>query len=173
MRKYRKKIAYFYSETVHLKSNKINKDVPLSIKFLPNLKSILENKKYAVINHSHVTGKMLGFAHEFCNQKVKENYYTIPALAHSQFRLDFFLLLKGLRPTVWGRNPSNVNFVMIRDQVKFIDTVKYFQQSLSSIAKSMTDKERENIRKTCRNFILDKLQFLSEEVEKWVLHYLC
>ena len=72
---------------------------------------------------------MLGFAHEFCNQKVKENYYTIPALVHSQFRLDFFLLLKGLRPTVWGRNPSNVNFVMIRDQVKFIDTTKYFQQS--------------------------------------------
>ena len=70
------------------------------MKFLPTLKSILENKKYAVVHHSHVTGKIVGFAHEFCNQKVKENYYTIPVLAHNQFRFDFFLLLKGLRPTV-------------------------------------------------------------------------
>ena len=100
-----------------------------------------------------MTGKILGFAHEFCNQKVKENYYTIPVLAHNQFRFDFFLLLKGLRPTVWGtkdisiggRNPLNVNFALIRDQVKFINSVKYFQQSLSSIAKSMTDKKEKTL----------------------------
>ena len=62
---------------------------------------------------------------------------------------------------------------MIRDQVKFIDTVKYFQQSLGGLGKSMTDKKKENIRETCRRFILDKLIFLSEEDEKWVLDYLC
>ena len=35
------------------------------------------------------------------------------------------------------------------NQVKFIDTVKYFQQSLASLAESMTDQERKNVRKMC------------------------
>ena len=26
-----------------------------------------------VLHHSHVTGEKIGFAHEFCNQKVREN----------------------------------------------------------------------------------------------------
>ena len=128
-----------------------------------------------------MTGKIIGFAHNFCNLKCKENYHTIPVLAHNQFRFDFFLFLKGIRPSVWetsdiaigGKNPTNVNFANIKSQVKFIDTIKYFQQSLSNLADSMTDEEKHNVRKNCRNFIADKLMFLNEENEKWVLDYLC
>ena len=128
-----------------------------------------------------MTGKIIGFAHNFCNLKCKEKYHTIPVLAHNQFRFDFFLFLKGIRPSVWetsdiaigGKNPTNVNFANIKSQVKFIDTIKYFQQSLGSLADSMTDEEKHNVRKNCRNFIADKLMFLNEENEKWVLDYLC
>ena len=128
-----------------------------------------------------MTGKIIGFAHNFCNLKCKENYHTIPVLAHNQFRFDFFLFLKGIRPSVWetsdiaigGKNPTNVNFANIKSQVKFIDTIKYFQQSLGSLADSITDEEKHNVRKNCRNFIADKLMFLNEENEKWVLDYLC
>ena len=88
----------------------------------------------------------------------------IPVFAHNQFRFDFFLFLKGIRPSVWetsdisigGRNLTNVNFAIIRNQVKFIDTVKYFQQSLASLADSITDDERKNVRKSCRNFLAGK-----------------
>ena len=67
----------------------------------------------------------------------------------------FFLFLKGFRPAVWettdisigGKNPTNVNFLIIKSQVRFIDTVKYFQQSLASLAASMTNEERENVKK--------------------------
>ena len=94
--------------------------------------AISKNRK--VIHHFHVTGKIIGFAHDFCNQKCKENYYAIPVFTHNQFRFDFFLFLKGIRPSVWetsgisigGKNPTNVNFAIIRNQVKFIDTLKYF-----------------------------------------------
>ena len=128
-----------------------------------------------------MTGKIIGFAHNFCNLKCKENYHTIPVLAHNQFRFDFFLFLKGIRPSVWetsdiaigGKNSTNVNFANIKSQVKFIDTIKYFQQSLGNLADSMTDEEKHNVRKNCRNFIADKLMFLNEENEKWVLDYLC
>ena len=45
------------------------------------------------------------------------------------------------------KNATNVNFVIIKNQVRFIDTVKYFQQSLASLAASMTNEERENVKK--------------------------
>ena len=90
-------------------------------------------------------------------------------------------MLKDLRLTVWrtqeihigAKNPSNVNFAIIKNQVKFIDTVKYFQQSLASLAKSMTDDEQENVKRTCRHFIANKLMLLTEENKKWVLDYIC
>ena len=175
-----KAIIFLYQYSIHfLKNEKINVDIPISNKFLSNVIAFYENKK--TIHHSHVAGKIIGYAHDFCNQKVKENYYTIPVFTHNQFRFDFFLILKGFRPTVGrtqdisigGRNPSNVNFAIIRNQVKFIDTVKYFQQSLGNLANSMTDEERQNVRRTCRNFISNRLMFLTEENEKWVLDYLC
>ena len=130
--------------------------------------AISKNKK--TIHHSHVTGKIIGFAYDFCNQKCKENYYTIPVFAHNQFRFDFFLFLKGIRPSVQetsdisisGENPTNINFAIKRNQVKFIETIKYFQQSLGNLVDSMTDEEKQNDGKTCRNFIANKLMFFAE-----------
>ena len=100
--------------------------------------------------------------------------------AHNQFRFDFFLFLKGIRPSVWetsginigGSNPINVNFAIIKNQVQFIDTVKYFEQSLGSLADSLTDIERENVKKVCRRFLAEKLRFLNDEDKKWMFDYL-
>ena len=36
----------------------------------------------------------------------------------------------------------------------------------------MTDIEKENVRKNCRKFLAEKLMFLKDEQEKWVLDYL-
>ena len=52
-------------------------------------------------------------------------------IAHNQFRFNFSLFLKGLRPTVWettdinigGKNPTSINFEIIQNRVRFI--VKY------------------------------------------------
>ena len=137
-------------------------------------------KNQTVIHHSRVTGKIIGYAHDFCNQKCKENYCTIPVIAHNQFRFDFFLFLKGIRPSVWecsdisigGKNPIDVNFAIIKNQVRFIDTVKYFHQSLGSLADSMTDTERDHVRNICRKFLADKLLFLNDANKKWILDYL-
>ena len=41
-----------------------------------------------------------------------------------------------------------------------------------SLADSMTDTERENVRNICRKFLAEKWLFLNEEDEKWVLDYL-
>lgn len=44
--------------------------------------------------------------------------------------------------------------------------------SFESLADSMTDIERENVRKICRRFLAEKLMFLNDADEKWVLDYL-
>ena len=83
--------------------------------FLSNLAGIAANKP--VVHHSHVSGKIIGFMHDFCNQ----NYYTILVIAHNQFRFDFFFYRQGFRPTVWettdinigAKNASNLNFATI------------------------------------------------------------
>ena len=150
----------------------------MSDKFLQNLFFIHTNQ--ITVHHSHVTGKIIGYAHEYCNFQIRENYYTIPVIAHNQFRFDFFLFLKGLRPSVWettdiqigGKNPPDVNFTIIKNQVRFIDTVKYYHQSLASLAFSMTDIEKESVRKNCRRFLAQKLMFLTDEEEKCLLDYL-
>lgn len=85
--------------------------------------------------------------------------------------LKFFLFLKGLRPSVWetteinigGKNATNMNFAVIQNQVRFIDTVKHYQQSLANLAASMTDVEKENVRKNCRKCLADKLIFLTDD----------
>ena len=88
--------------------------------------------------------------------------------------------MKGIRPSVWetshiaigGRNPTDVNFAIIRNQVQFINTVKFFPQILGSLADSMTDKERECVRNISRKILAPRLIFFSNADEKWVLDYL-
>ena len=127
-----------------------------------------------------MTGKIIGHAHEYCSCQITETFYTVPVIAHNHFRFDFFLFLKGLRLSFWestdinigGKNPTSINFAIIQNQVRFIDMIKYYQQSLASLASSMTDIERANIRKNCRRFLAEKLMFLTEQDEAWVLDYL-
>ena len=62
--------------------------------------------------------------------------------------------------------------MIIKNQARFIDTVKYFQQSLASLAASMTNDERENVKKNCRAFLAEKVMYIKDDDEKWILEYL-
>ena len=84
-------LLIFYQQT------KLRGNFPISSKFLPNMIFILKNQ--SALHHSHVTGKIIGYAHEYCNWQTRENYYTISVFVHNQFRFDFFLFLKGIRPS--------------------------------------------------------------------------
>ena len=64
-----------------LPTEKFMGDFPISDKFLPNMSSIAKDK--IVIHHSHATGKIISYAHGFCNQRIRENYYAIPVFAHN------------------------------------------------------------------------------------------
>ena len=61
-----------------------------------------------------------------------------------------------------GKNPPNINFVSIGNQVMFLDTIKYFQQSLGTLASNLTKSEKLAIRTECKKF-LNKDENLSKK----------
>ena len=70
------------------------REIPISNKFIQNVTSILQGTRW--IQHSHIIGNIYTYAHTFCNENVRENYFKIPVIAHNLFRFDFFFLVKGL-----------------------------------------------------------------------------
>ena len=180
----KKLIAFSYSNMVKFCETSKVKRIPLSQKFVEDIIVIMEDN--VCIHHSHVTGEIKGYAHYFCNEKARENYFKIPVIAYNLFMFDFFFLLKGLRSgisrtrdiTIAGRNPTDINFASIGNQIQFVDTIKYFQQSLAALASSLTDKEKGAIYIECEKYLLSDLSlskgFLlcTKDEKKWVLGYL-
>ena len=60
----------------------------------------------------------------------------------------------------------------------FLDTIKYFQQSLASLANSLADEEKKSIQKECIKFItkdeslLRKFKNYPEQDYEWIINYL-
>ena len=172
-------LGYLYKKSLQFSKNEnIDLEMPYSNNFLSNLDGIATNKP--VVYHSDVSGNIIGFVPDFCNQKVRENYYTTPVIAHNQFRFDFFFFTQGFRPTVWettdinirAKNASNLNFAAIGNQVRFTDIIKFFQRSLANLAGSMNEVEKQDIKNTFERMLQDRLPFVLTEDREWILDYL-
>ena len=112
------------------------------------------------LHHSHVTGEVKGYAHDFCNWTVRENHDVVPCIAHNFFKFDMFFLLKGIRLSVWrtddinigGNNMVDINYAQI-DNFKFIDSIKYYQTSLGKLSETMSFDEKSRVAKLAEQFI--------------------
>ena len=77
-----------------------------------------------------------------------------------------------------GKNPSDINFASMGNQIQFVDTIKYFQQSLAALVNSLTEQEKNAIYRECEEFLKNDPKFskrfllCSDEEEKWVMNYL-
>ena len=152
------------------------------MKFVSNIVAILKN--LGNVHHSHMTGKIVEYS--FCNEKVRENYFNIPVVAHNLFDFDFFILTKGIRASVWKtrdivigvRNATDINFASVGNQVQSIDTIKYFQQSLGGLTSSLSSSEKTAIYEESKKFLLNDPKIarnflsLNEEDRVWVLNCL-
>ena len=135
--------------------------------FMKNLHRIVNYKVH--IHHSHITGEIIGYAHDFCNWKMRENNIFVRLVGHNFLGFDIYYMVKGYRSSVWGTdelrmggtNLINVNFANISTQVKIIDTLKYYQTSLNNISSTVTIEERKNIEKTV-DFYLKKHNYFSK-----------
>ena len=176
--KFYKLIGFVYERVMGFLPTDNLKGAAMSENFLSNVDHIIHGTN--VIHHSHITGEVIGYAHSFCNEEVRENRNQISVIAHNLFGFDFFFFLKGLRLdafrttflSIGGKNLTNINFANISDQVKF------FQQSLSALTSSMSDEERKGVRNECEKFIRkdrklnEKFLACNKIDREWVLDYL-
>ena len=97
--------------------------------FMKELYRVVNYKVH--IHHSHVTGEIHGYSHDFCNWKIRENQLFVPLIGHNFLGFDIYYMIEGYRSSVWGTNDFkmggtnliNVNFANISTQVKIIDTL--------------------------------------------------
>ena len=123
-----------------------------------SLHRIINVKTY--LHHSHVTGKIIGYAHDFCNMKIRENQNQFSCIVHNFFGFDMFILIKGIRLSVWatkdvnigGTGLTNIDFASITNQVKFIDAMKYFLTSLGQLVSTLDDVKKKHIEKLTLQF---------------------
>ena len=71
-----------------------------------------------------------------------------------------------------GNNTTNINSAIIQNQVRFIDTIKFFQQSLANLAASMTDIEKKNVKENFKRLLAFDLIYLDKEQQDWISDYL-
>ena len=133
--------------------------------FLKNIYKVVNFKIH--IHHSHITGKIHGYSHDFCNWQLRENKLFVPLIGHNFLGFDIYYMVKGYRSVTWGTkdfnmggiNLTNVNFANISSQVKIIDTLKYYQTSLANIANTVNEIEKDNIKESIQIFLNESILF--------------
>lgn len=83
----------------------------------------------------------------FARKKLEKTRVSFSAWRNNLFGFDFYFILRGIKLPVWkhkelnnvsGSNLMNINFGNLSNQIKFINTLKQFQQSLANISATAT-----------------------------------
>ena len=150
--------AFVYDKVMKFPFSKFEYETVTTTNLFTSVHRIINTKVH--LHHSHVTGEVKGYAHDFCNWTVRENNDVVPCIAHNFFKFDMFFLLKGIRLSVWrtddinigGNNMVDINYAQI-DNFKFIDSIKYYQTSLAKLSETMSDLEKSRVGKLVQQFI--------------------
>ena len=120
------------------------------------------------LHHSHITGKIQGYEHDFCNTTIIEKTTPdIPFIAHNFFGFDLYYFLKAYIASDWcsntlnigGTNLIQVNFGNIAGEIKLIDTLKFYQESLAGLASTFSDEEIVAVKKVTEKFLNEHYYF--------------
>ena len=150
--------AFFYQRVMCFPTTKFECETVTTRNLFESVHKIINVK--INLHHSHITGKIIGYVHDFCNLQVRENNEIVPCIAHNFFKFDMIFFLKAIRISVWrtkdinigGKNLTDLNYASI-DKFKFIDTMKYYQTSLGQLSETLSPKEKENISKLTIQFL--------------------
>ena len=104
-------------------------------------------------------------------EKNKGQYYS--CIFHNGFKFDVTFLTKGLWLSLWqtkdisllGIGLTNLKSYTIGKHIKFVDSVKYYQQSLSKLAGSANDEEKTRI----KSLFLDYLAYVHPYYSKFFM----
>ena len=150
--------TFFYQRIIDFLRGRFDYETLTTNSLFESIHKIINAKVH--LHHSHITGKIIGYAHDFCNIKVRENKDVFSCIAHNFFGFNMYFLIKGIRLSVWetkdtniGRTGlTNINFASI-GQLKFIDTMTYFLSGLGKLAETLDPIEKERIEKLTVQFL--------------------
>ena len=77
-----------------------------------------------------------------------------------------------------GKSPTAISFANTGKKIFFLDTIKYFQQSLGGLANGLIDQEKSAISRECEKLIKNdsklpkKYLLCTKKKQKWILQYL-
>ena len=118
--------------------------------FFVNTHHLIKMKVH--LHHSRITGRIIGYGHDFCNARGRENNMEIPVIAHNLFGFDLHYFIKGFIASAWCSKELNINFSKVIGEVKFIDSLKYYQKSLAELARTLTEEGKGAIKNLTEQF---------------------
>ena len=151
--------ALVYNSLIEFPRSKFNYETITTNNFFGNVHKYIKVK--IDLHHSHITGEIFGYSHDFCNWKVEESKNEILLIAQNLFGFDMFCFIKGYRASAWGskdlnfggNNLTNINSGNIGNEIKFIDTLKYYQKSLGELASTLTENENKSVKTSVLQFL--------------------
>ena len=155
---YLKLYVFLYDAMIDFSPSNFMYDTITTNNFFRNVHRLFKVK--VDIHHSHVTEKILGYAHDLCNWNVRENKSQIPMIVHDLYGFDMFFFIKGYRATAWGTkhfnnggaNLTHINYGNVAVEIKFMDNLKYYQKSLGELAATLSEDEKNSVKHLTKQF---------------------
>ena len=152
--------AHVYDELIIFPRSDIEYETITTNMFFTNVHWLIRGKFY--LHHSHITGEIFGYAHNFCNTMLAEKKTCeIPFIAHNFFGFDLFYFLKAYVAPAWrskelnigGNKLTQANYGNINGEIKLIDSLKFYQRSLGELSSTLTDTEKNAVKKLTEKFL--------------------
>ena len=158
--------VYVYDELVCFPRSDLDYETITINKFFTNVHRLIRGKFH--LHHSHITGKISGYAHDFCNATlVEKSTPDIPFVAHNFFGFDLFYYMKAYIASAWcskelnigGTNLTQANYGNITGEIRLIDSLKLYQRSLGELSSTLTTEEKNAVKNLTEKFLNEHYYF--------------
>ena len=159
--------AYVYDEiVVCFPRSDIDYGTITTNNFFTNVHRLIRGKFH--LHHSHITGKIFGYAHDFRNSTcIEKSTPEIPFAAHNFFDFDLLYFMKAYIASAWcskawnigGTNLTQANYGNISSEIRLIDSLKCFQRSLGELSSTLTAEEKIVVKKLAEKFLNEHFCF--------------
>ena len=152
--------AYVYDQLLIFPCSEIEYETITSNKFFIHIHRLVKGKVH--LHHSHITGEIIGYTCDFCNKRVIEkSNEEILLIAHSFFGFNLFYFLKTYVAVAWctkkvnigGNHLTRANYGNINNEIKLIDSLKFYKKSLSQLSSTMTNEEKTAVKNLGKKFL--------------------
>ena len=161
--------VYVYDELVCFPRSDLDYDTIATNKFFTNIHWLIRRKFH--LHHSHITGKVFGYGPDFCNTTlVEKSKSEFPFVAHNFFGFDLFYYMKAYIASGWcskelnigGTNLTQANYGNISGEIRFIDSLKFYQRSLGELSSTLTTEEKNVIKNLTEKFLNEQNYFCTD-----------